>query len=188
MDREDYLGTLYAALRQSMPEDRLGSVMSYYEEYFREAGPEREGEVIAELGPPEALARQILSTGARSSMEERRGPRPRWTAGKIVALICLSPLWISLLAAAAAALLGLVVGVGLGGLGLIGAGFFMGWCGFTALFTPGITTTMFFGGLGIVMAALGLAMLAGAVALGGVCGKGLAALCRRIFVGRRRAV
>ncbi len=188
MSREDYLGVLYANLRR-LPERELASVMKYYEEYFQEAGPDREAALMDELGPPEELACQIAGRGQTGSGHSRpygqEFHRRKWTPGQRIALICLSPLWISLLVGAVAALVGLVVGVGAGGLGVMAAGVFAGWCGFTAIFSPGITTTMLFGGVGIFMVGLGLAMVAGALALGRVCGKGFAALCRRIF-GRGR--
>lgn len=184
MSREEYLTALYANLRR-LPEEELASVMKYYEEYFQEAGPEREGTLMAELGPPEELARRIIGGGHYGG--GRRDGSGR-TTGWVIALICLSPLWLSLLAAVAAALIGLVGGVGVGGLVAMGAGLFTGWCGFTAIFSPGLTTTMFFGGVGIFTIGLGLAMLAGALAMGRVFGKGFAALCRRIFGGRRMRV
>lgn len=188
MNREEYLSELYGRLRQRMPGGELNNVMKYYEEYFNEAGPEREQDIMAELGTPEDLARQILSgRGAGSAPEYQNQqviPR-RWTTGKVVAVVLLSPLWLSLLVAIAGGMLGLVVGIGAGGLGCIAGGVFSGWCGFTALFTPGFTTTMFFGGLGILMVAFGLVMLAGSIALGRVMGKAVGSFCRWIFVGRK---
>lgn len=188
MSREDYLGTLYANLRR-LPEEELASVMKYYEEYFQEAGPDREAALMEELGPPEELARQIAGrrqTGSRDSHPyEQEFHRREWTPGKLIAFICLSPLWASLLLVAVIAIVGLVGGIGIGGFGVMAVGIFTGWCGFTALFSPGITTTILFGGMGIFTIGLGLAMEAGALALGAVSGKGFVALCRRIFGGRR---
>lgn len=184
MSREEYLSALYASLRH-MPEEELASVMKYYEEYFQEAGPEREAALMAELGSPEELARRITGSGHYGGGRHSGSGR---TAGRVVALICLSPLWLSLLAAVAAALVGLVGGVGVGGVAAIGAGLFTGWCGFTAIFSPGLTTTMFFGGVGLFTVGLGLAMLAGALAMGRVFCKAFAALCRWIFGGRRLRV
>ena len=42
---------------------------------------------------------------------------------------------------------------------------------------------MFFGGAGLFIAALGLLLFLGGVALCGLCGKGTAAFCRMIFGG-----
>lgn len=188
MSREEYLSELYALLHQRLPSGELEHIMKYYEDYFNEAGPEREGEVIAELGSPEDLARQVAGGGRRSARPPHyRGERRGWTAGRIIALVFLSPLWLTLLVLVAAVPVGLVLGLAAGGLGVAAGGFFTVWCGFTALFTPGLTTTMFFAGLGIFFVAFGLTMLAGALALSRVCGKGVAALCRWLFIGGRRS-
>lgn len=177
MNREEYLSELYGRLSNRMPAVELDRVMRYYEEYFDEAGPGREAQVMAELGAPEDLCRQILGDRPNNAPLEYRyesGRRGRdWTTGKIIWVICLFPLWLPLLIGVLAAMFGLVVGIGAGGLGCIGGGILSAWCGFTAIFNPGVTTTMFFGGLGLLAAGLGLAMLAGSIALGQVCCKGV---------------
>lgn len=191
MNREEYLSELYGRLRQNVPSSELDHIMKYYEEYFDEAGSAREQDIIAELGAPEDLARQIMSGRSANAQPEYRYERVlprRWTAGKIVALVLLSPIWFSLLVAIGATMVGLVVGIGAGGVGLVSGGIFSAWCGFTALFTPGFTTTMFFGGLGLVMVAFGLMMLAASIALGKVMGKAIGSFCRWLFVGRKVCV
>ncbi len=184
MNREDYLSALYGLLRQRLPGGELEHIMKYYEDYFDEAGPDRVEAVIAELGTPEDLARQIADGTPRAGHPRpMRGVRRDWTAGRIIALVCLSPLWIALLVTVAVVPVCLVLGLMAGGLGLAAGGVFTAWCGFTALFTPGFTTTLFFAGLGLGFVAFGVAMLALALALSRVCGRGAAALCRWLFVG-----
>lgn len=191
MNREEYLSELYGRLRQRVPGAELDNIMKYYEEYFDEAGPDKEQDIMLDLGTPEDLARQILSGRGMGSAPEYHNqqvmPR-RWTGGKIVALVLLSPLWISLVAVIVSLIVGLVGGIGIGGVGVIAGGIFSAWCGFTALFAPGFTTTMFFGGLGLLMVALGLCMVAGAIALGRVLGKAMGSFCRWLFVGRKEWV
>lgn len=189
MNREEYLSQLYGHLRQQKSGKELESIMKYYEEYFDEAGREREAEIISELGTPERLAAQILGgqvSGGRADYKyEQSVSRREWTAGKVILLICLSPIWVSLIIGLAGGAIGLVVGIGGGGVGLIAGGVFSAWCGVTALFTPGVATTMVFAGAGLVLAAMGIAMLVGAVALGKVIMKGFISLCRWMFVGGR---
>ena len=61
------------------------AALSYYEEYFDEAGPEREQDVIRELGSPAALASRILADHAVK--EARNAPlNPR--KGLFGALVC----------------------------------------------------------------------------------------------------
>lgn len=191
MNQQEYLSELYACLRQRLPSGELESTMKYYEEYFSEAGVGREAEVIAELGTPEELARQILDGRGVGPAPVYRyeGLEPRkWTAGKIIALVLLSPIWLPLLAGGIVAVIGLVGGVGLGGLCVIAAGIFSAWCGFMAIFSPGIITTIFFGGLGLLLAAFGLVMVVGAVMLGKLLGKAVGTFCRWIFAGRKVGV
>lgn len=71
MDRERYLQEVWARLSNRMPRKDLEGVIRYYEEYFDEAGPAREAEVMAELGTPEELAGRILED--RTAKGRRRG-------------------------------------------------------------------------------------------------------------------
>lgn len=69
MDKLTYLKALSDALEGKMSDGERDEVIRYYSEYFADAGEGREGEVVAELGSPEALARRLLAEGSY----ERRG-------------------------------------------------------------------------------------------------------------------
>lgn len=58
MNRAEFLRRLEQALR-GMPEDERRRAMEYYENYFDEAGPENEADVIRTLGAPEKVAADI---------------------------------------------------------------------------------------------------------------------------------
>jgi len=60
MTKKEYL-TLLGNLLLPLPTDEREAALSYYEEYFQDAGEENEQEVIKELGKPEELASFILS-------------------------------------------------------------------------------------------------------------------------------
>lgn len=60
MTRDEFLQRLSAALG-SLPEEEREAALEYYEEYFADAGPENEQDVLEELGSPEEAARQILA-------------------------------------------------------------------------------------------------------------------------------
>lgn len=60
MNKETYLQTLRAKLTGNIGPREIDDAIAYYSEYFEDAGPEREQEVIAELGHPAYLARQII--------------------------------------------------------------------------------------------------------------------------------
>lgn len=196
VNREDYLQELYGRLSNRLPRQELDNVMKYYEEYFDEAGPAREADIIAELGTPSELAAEIVGrrpTEAQYYYEPRQ--RPRRSAGQIVLLACLSPIWVPLLIAAVAVVFSLIVAifavagsVAVAGLACVLGGIFAVWCGFTAIFSAGIPTLMFFGGMGLFVAAVGLLLFLGGVALCGLCGKGTAAFFRMVFGGNQREV
>lgn len=60
MNKTEFLEKLEAGLAAASPEERVAAVQ-YYTEYFDEAGPEREAEVLAELGEPGRLADEIIA-------------------------------------------------------------------------------------------------------------------------------
>ena len=55
MNKDQYLRKLEYLL-SDLPEEERREAMEYYVEYFEEAGPEREAEVMRELGTPETVA------------------------------------------------------------------------------------------------------------------------------------
>ena len=59
MTRREYLDELNTHLMSLSSEERENAV-KFYEEYFDDAGPENEQEVINELGKPYALAKSII--------------------------------------------------------------------------------------------------------------------------------
>lgn len=58
MSREEFLDQLAYLLQDISPEERDDAI-GYYVDYFEEAGPEREQQVIEELGSPEKVAVMI---------------------------------------------------------------------------------------------------------------------------------
>lgn len=73
MNSRDYLEALGAALAKTVPARERMDILRYYKEYFEDAGPEREQEIIADLGDPEALAQRIIEEGGYG--EEDGQPR-----------------------------------------------------------------------------------------------------------------
>lgn len=58
MNREEYLKRL-SFLLKDLPEEEIEDAIAYYEDYFEEAGEEKEEQVIRELGSPEKIAKMI---------------------------------------------------------------------------------------------------------------------------------
>lgn len=90
MRKEEFLDQLRRALEGKTPPEELEDVLSYYEEYFADAGEDREEEAAQELGSPQAVAARLL--------EERVGsgaPEPPKKAGRkrspwLIALLVLA--------------------------------------------------------------------------------------------------
>lgn len=83
MNRADYLRELALILRGRVGEEELRSLLDYYEEYFEDAGPDREEAVIEELGTPAAVAAQVLEAQGGPM---RAQPPHRRRSGAVIAL------------------------------------------------------------------------------------------------------
>lgn len=69
MRKEEYLAELSKRLRR-LPRREYEEAMSYYREYFAEAGPEMEQQVMHDLGTPQEAARQIIRNTVCEKMNE----------------------------------------------------------------------------------------------------------------------
>lgn len=86
MDKNAYLKELSRHLPRRMPEREREDTLRWYEEYFQEAGPEREAEVIKELGSPETVARRVAEEGGWTQ-EKRRGRSRGMVVGAAAVLL-----------------------------------------------------------------------------------------------------
>ena len=91
MTSQEYLQALGEALSTLVPDRERTEILRYYGEYFEEAGPDREAELIGELGAPEALAQKIAWEGGFSGGEGRgvsaRPCRWKWAVGIAAAVV-----------------------------------------------------------------------------------------------------
>ena len=80
MDKITYLAELAEGLARWVPERERQDILRYYAEYFEEAGPNREAEVVAELGDPWALSSRLAVEGGYVTYEKAASWRPekRW--------------------------------------------------------------------------------------------------------------
>ncbi|MDE6590310.1 MAG: DUF4097 family beta strand repeat-containing protein, partial [Oscillospiraceae bacterium] len=78
MDKITYLAELAEGLARWVPERERQDILRYYAEYFDEAGPGKETEVVQELGDPWALASRLAVEGGYVSQEKANA----WTAPK----------------------------------------------------------------------------------------------------------
>lgn len=69
MNRDEYMKCLTHRLRR-LPKEDFDKAISYYTEYFEEAGPENEAQAIHDLGSPELAADQIIRNIAAENAKE----------------------------------------------------------------------------------------------------------------------
>lgn len=68
MNREEYLKRL-SFLLKDLPEEEIEDAIAYYEDYFEEAGKDKEEQVIRELGSPEKIAKMIRDSVQGNSQQ-----------------------------------------------------------------------------------------------------------------------
>lgn len=69
MNRDEYIKRLEYRLRR-LPKEDYDKALSYFTEYFEEAGPENEAQAIEDLGSPEMAADQIIRDFAMENAKE----------------------------------------------------------------------------------------------------------------------
>ena len=120
-----------------LPQEDFDNAIEYFSEYFEEAGPEKEQQVMRELGEPKEAARELFLNLLQESVEhdedivEEKAPvlkGKRRSPGKIILLaflvLCASPVSLALLAFVFAVLCAVILTVAAmaGGIVTIGVG------------------------------------------------------------------
>lgn len=77
MDKITYLTQLAEGLARWVPERERENILRYYAEYFEEAGPDRESDVVRELGDPWALSSRLAVEGGYVTREGASDWTPR---------------------------------------------------------------------------------------------------------------
>ncbi len=106
MSKQEFLYRLETLL-MDLPKDERDDALDYYEQYFEAAGPEREQEVIRELGSPEKVSRMIHSEGGQEEFWKKSFEQPMTPTQKKNH----APLWIALGVIGAVFVLLLVIGI-----------------------------------------------------------------------------
>ena len=111
MLKGEFLDRLAAGLA-GLPQDDITAQLAFYDEMIDDRMEEglTEEAAVAEMGAVEDIVRQTLEeTPLTSIVKERVSSRRRMAAWEIVLLVLGSPLWLSLLIAAAAVLLSVYI-------------------------------------------------------------------------------
>lgn len=169
MTRREFMQELRERLYR-LPSDERDAALAYYEEYFDEAGSDREQDVIRELGSPASVASRILADYAvKAARQAPYNPGKSLSAIWFVLLAILAmpfalPVMLVIVALSVSALVAVIafgaaaIGLMLGGIVLFAGGFF-------GLFSSPATALVLFGvafllwGLGkIVFVIIGAAL------------------------------
>jgi len=167
MNRDQFLHELRTKLK-NLPDTEVDSAMSYYEEYFLDAGPENEQSVIAELKSPSAVASKIIGEFALS--DSPTAPKDSAKTFWIVVLALLAspiafPLAITVIALAFSLLVVLLVVpfvFCVTGIALVASGLAAVFFGVWALFTH-FGTGIFQIGFGLLCVGVGVLSTLGAI-------------------------
>ncbi|MDG3132331.1 DUF1700 domain-containing protein [Streptococcus suis] len=71
MTRTEYMAQLEKYLKK-LPHKEYFEAINFFNEYFDEAGPEREAEIIEELGSPKEAASELINNMLNKQIEEER--------------------------------------------------------------------------------------------------------------------
>lgn len=177
MNASEFLMRLDGQLKR-LPAAERESALSYYRDYFADAGIENEQKVLEELGSPEELGEAIVGdyyqkNGMMPPPADRKRGMP--LAVKIILWIFLGPIGFVLLVAGLAVLFSvalipavLILAGGLYSMGSLIIVFFHLPTGFMSM------------GLGLLVAGLGLLLFVPVKALVIVSWRALSQLCRRL--------
>ena len=114
MDKLTYLAELAEGLARWVPERERQDILRYYAEYFEEAGPDREAQVVQELGDPWALSCRLAVEGGYVTQEQASSWTPRkrrrWPWMLAVGITVAVLVWTVTSIASAASQIGQVVG------------------------------------------------------------------------------
>ena len=158
MTRTEYIAKLTKYLRK-LPQKDYEEALEYFMEYFEEAGPENEAQVIAELGTPKEAAHEVISRLLDEKIiEEKSSLRNKTTILWIAILAVLaSPVALPILLFFLAMLLTLLVVIFAVIVTALALTFALLISGIYTFFTSfsllnvSLASTLFGGGLGLLM-------------------------------------
>lgn len=98
MNRREFIARLKEEISR-LPQEEIEAAVEYYEEYFDEAGADKEQDVLERLGSPKKVASQIKSEYAVRLFDEEEKPTVKKglsAAWYVVLGICSAPVSIPL--------------------------------------------------------------------------------------------
>ena len=158
MTRTEYIAKLTKYLRK-LPQKDYEEALEYFMEYFEEAGPENEAQVIAELGTPKEAAHEVISRLLEEKIVEDKSSLRNKTAILWIAILAVlaSPVALPILLFFLAMLLTLLVVIFAVIVTALALTFALLISGVYTFFTSfsllniSLASTLFGGGLGLLM-------------------------------------
>ena len=186
MSRNEFLSDLRNKLYR-LPQEEIENSVSYYEEYFNDAGPENEQKILSEIGSASAVAAKIIGEFAVESAEKSRKPVSVWF---IILAIFASPIALPIALAVtvvAIAILIVIVAVylsiGVAGLALFANGLVSIFAGVWAM-TVSVSTGFFYLGYGMISTSVGTAIVIAITKLSQLTFKGFKTLLAKFLIRR----
>ncbi len=186
MTKNEYLKELSSKLNK-LPREEMLDALAYYSEYFEEAGPENEQEVISKLGKPEDVAKQIIVDRAIKNIEQptktvKGGLDTIWIV--ILAIFAgpiafpLAIMLVSVIFAMVVVAISLTFSIFLCGVSFLGSGLMSLVFSFAVFLNNPVNGIMAVG-TGLILIALGIVFTLGGVALVRVMFAGIAKLFKK---------
>jgi len=191
MNKTEFLGQLRSKLK-NLPASEVDEALSYYEEYFNDAGPDNEAETIAALGSPAEVAANIISDYAIKDVSGGEGGKKSTGSSLsviwiVILAILASPIALPLAITAVVVIVALLisalvvlVSLAATALALVAAGLYCLVAGALAAFQS-VATGCLFVGAGLVCVALGVALGLGVGWLTKVTFRGIALLAAKLL-------
>ena len=189
MNKQQFLARLEKRLCR-IPKEERENIMIYYREYFEEAGPEREQEIIQELGSPDQIAADMIGEFAVKELDKgsNKGLRVLWI---VILAIFASPIAIPIAVAMVAVILALavcafaiVLSIWITAVGMVAMGIFTAIVALM-LVVSDPATCLFFLGVGLISSAIGMALCIFTVWLSKKLVHGLVKLSKKFLSHRR---
>jgi len=190
MTAAEYLYDLRKRLKQ-LPPQEINEAMGYYEEYFAEAGPGGEAELINRLGSPAQVASTIISEFAMKDMSGQRETQQKSSSIKtmwiVIIAVLASPVAIPIAIALFAVVFSILVAIFsvffalfAAGLAMVVVGVITTGAGIVGLFTAPLEALALIG-VSLVCLSLGLALVLGTIKLAQLTVKGITWIFAKIL-------
>jgi len=158
MNKNEFILELRNRLKR-LPDDEIENAVSYYDEYFNDAGTQNEQQTIKSLGSPSAVASKIIGEYALSNTKKEHHGKNNLLLITILA-VCASPIALPIALSIIALIISIGIvflSIGFSAIAIVLAGVVCAIAGLWA-FSHNFATGIFYLGIGLFSIAFGIAM------------------------------